>query len=244
MNSRLAFLVKGELIRLHKYNITSVSIIVAILWGIMLYFVNTAVFDTMLPILVMMDASMMALMFVGSVMFFEKSESTISTMLVTPVTNRELLVSKLIANVAHNIIASLLLVIVFVFVKDVQINFIILFLGILVCTSSFTLAGIILSYFSKDFMGLLMFVFVIMITLAVPFVLLMLDIISGPVWENILMFSPLQAAQEIINAGFKGYEFTYRYFVSFGLLFFGGIFGYYFYALPKFQDYAVKQSGV
>ncbi len=244
MNNRLTFLVKGELIRLHKYNITSVSIIVAILWGVMLYFVNASIFDTILPLLVMMDSTIMALMFVGAVMFFEKSESTISTMLVTPVTNRELIVSKLIANTVHNVIASLLLVIVFVFVKDVQINFIILFIGIMVCTTSFTLGGIILSYFSKDFMGLLMYVVVIMISLIIPFVLLMMGIISGPVWENILMFSPIQAAQEIINAGFEGYVFTYKYFVSLGLLLFGGILGYYFYALPKFQDYAVKQSGV
>ena len=96
MANRLLVLVKGELQRLNKYNMTSISVLVAIIWGVILFFVNSTILEHLLPLVLMMDATMMAIMYVGSVMFFEKSESTISTMLVTPVSNKELLLSKLI----------------------------------------------------------------------------------------------------------------------------------------------------
>ena len=98
MKSRLAILVKGELQRLNKYNMTFISILVAFIWGVMLFFVNADILGTLLPLVIILDATMMSLMYVGSVMYFEKSESTISTLLVTPISNSELLLSKLLAN--------------------------------------------------------------------------------------------------------------------------------------------------
>ena len=96
MKSRLWVLVKGELYRLNKYNMTSISVFVAFMWGVMLYFVNAEILATLLPMVILLDATMMSLMYVGAVMYFEKSESTISTMLVTPVSNSELLLVAII----------------------------------------------------------------------------------------------------------------------------------------------------
>jgi fluoroquinolone transport system permease protein len=57
----------------------------------------------------------------------------------------------------------------------------------------------------------------------------------------------MQAALNIIQAGIDPtglYEFTYEYYVSFGYIFSAGILLYIFLAVPKFQNYAVRQSGV
>lgn len=246
MTSRLWVLVKGELQRLNKYNMTSVSILVAIIWGVILFFVNSEILEYLLPLVLMMDATMMAVMYVGSVMFFEKSESTISTMLVTPVTNQELLLSKLIANTFHNTLASALIITVFVIFKDVNINYLLIVIAIVVSTAFHTLLGIIMAYFQKDFTGMLVNIMIVMFALGLPSIFFTMGIISGSVWEFVLLFNPLQAAQTLIEGGFKdyGFEYNYRYYFSLGYLIVVGILGYKFYAIPKFQDYAVKESGV
>ncbi len=244
MNSRFKILVKGELSRLNKYNMTFISIFLAFVWGVMLYFVNANFLGTLLPIVILIDATLMSLMYVGAVMYFEKSESTISTMLVTPVTNGELLLSKLVANTIHNVFSSALLIAVFVIIKDVQVNYLLLFLGILVVTASHTLLGMVMAYFTKDFTGLLMIVMTFSMIMMTPYILLMLEIISGDFWETFLLLNPIQSGSEVINAGFTGVIITYKYYLSLGYLVFGSILLYQFYALPKFQNYAVKQSGV
>ena len=244
MKSRLAILVKGELHRLNKYNMTFISVLVAFMWGVMLFFVKADILATLLPIVILLDATMMSLMYVGSVMYFEKSESTISTMLVTPVSNQELLLSKLLANTLHNMFSSALLVVVFVVIRDVQVNYLLVALGILIATAAHTLIGIVMAYFSKEFTGVLMTVMTFSLAMMTPYILLMLGIIEGEFWEVILLINPIQSAAEIIGAGFTGFEITYKYYLSLGYLFFGSIILYKFYALPKFQDYAVKNSGV
>ena len=246
MANRLLVLVKGELQRLNKYNLTSISVLVAIIWGVILFFVNSNILEHLLPLVLMMDATMMAIMYVGSVMFFEKSESTISTMLVTPVSNQELLLSKLIANTLHNMFASALIIIVFVIFKDVQINYFLIVLAILVSTAFHTLLGIVMAYYQKDFTGMLTNIMIFMFGLGIPSILFTLGVINGDIWEFVLLLNPIQSATNIINGSFTeyGFEFDYKYYFSLVYLIIGGILLYKLVALPRFQDYAVKESGV
>lgn len=246
MASRLLVLVKGELQRLNKYNMTSVSILVAIIWGVVLFFVDSEILEYLLPLVLMMDATMMAIMYVGSVMFFEKSESTISTMLVTPVSNKELLLSKLIANTVHNMFASTLIIIVFVVFKDVQLNYLLIALALIISTAFHTLLGIVLAYYQKDFTGMLVNIMIFMFALGVPSILFSLGVINGNIWEFVLLLNPIQSATTLIEGAFTdyGFVFDYKYYFSLGYLIIGGILLYTKIALPRFQDYAVKESGV
>ncbi|MFA7076399.1 MAG: hypothetical protein WC152_07010, partial [Candidatus Izemoplasmatales bacterium] len=79
--NRLCLLIKGELIRLRKYNVVFISVFIALVWGVILYFVNAELFNALLPFLILIDATMMSIMYIGSVMFFEKKESTLSSIL-------------------------------------------------------------------------------------------------------------------------------------------------------------------
>ena len=96
MNNRLVVLIKGELNRLNKYGVFSVSILVAFIWAAVLFVVSEDILTTMLPLILLLDATMMCIMYIGAEMHFEKSESTISTMLVTPVSNNQLVASKIL----------------------------------------------------------------------------------------------------------------------------------------------------
>jgi fluoroquinolone transport system permease protein len=244
MKNRLLLLIQGELSRLHKYNFTSISIFVAFIWGVVLFFVDIDMLSSLLPMVLMLDATMMAVMYVGAVMYFEKNESTISTLLVTPISNAELILSKVISYTLHNMLSAILLIGVFVVFKDVEINYLLIFSGVIITTAFFTVAGIVLSFFQKDFTGMLVQIMVLSFALFIPSLLLMFGVIEGEIWETVMMFNPIQAAQELIGGGFKIYEFTFNYYFSLGYLLIGGVLLYRFYALPKFQDYAVKQSGV
>lgn len=255
MKSKLWLLVKGELVRLKKYGVFSISLFVAVMWGTILFLISENVLGGLLPFILFIDATMMSIMYIGAEMHFEKSESTISTMLVTPVTNKELVASKIIANTIHNLMSSLLIVLVFFIasktgaIMDLGMNIGLIILGIVVVTSTFTVLGLVLSYYQKDFTEMLVNMFIIVIVLMIPSVLLTFKVIEGQIWENIMLFNPMQGAQNIIQGGFADpvtgeLEFGYRYFVSLGYMFIGGILMYFLLAVPKFQDYAIKQSGV
>lgn len=242
--NRLWVLVKGELSRLNKYNVTSISILIAIMWSIILFFVDEVALASLLPLILMLDATVMSLMYIGSVMFFEKSESTISTMLVTPSTSSELVLSKVLANTIHNIFSSALIIIAFFFIKHVEFNWFLIFLGIFAATAFHTIAGLYLAYFQKNFTGMLVNIMILAFVLLIPTALYELGILTADFWKYLLLINPIQAAAEVIGGAFTGYVFTYVYYISLGYMIIGGLLVYRLLVLPKFHDYAIKQSGV
>lgn len=242
--NRLGVLIAGELERLHKYNITTISFAVAVIWGGMLYFIGDDLLPQLLPMVLLIDATMMALMFVGAIMYFEKSESTISTLLVTPITKNELLLAKVISNTIHNLFSSGLIIIAFTLLSDIEINYFVIILAILVATCIHTIIGICLSYTTKDFTRLLMRVISFAFILMLPSILLFFEVLEGDFWETINLFNPVNAALQLIQPSFNGASLEWEFWFSLGYLILGGAALYRFYALPKFQEYAVRQSGV
>lgn len=244
MNKRLRVLVKGELIRLNKYNVFSISVLIAIIWGIILFLIDESMLASFLPLLLVTDATMMSVMYIGSVMYFEKTESTISTMLVTPTSNNELVLSKVLANTLHNMFSSALIIIVFIFVKQVEVNIILVFIGIISATTFFTIAGLCMAYFQKDFTDMLVNIMIISFALFIPTALYMFGVLKADFWEYVLLINPVQASFEVIGAAFEEDPYTVNYFISLTYMLLGSFALYKFFAIPKFQDYAVKQSGV
>lgn len=244
MNKKVLVLVQGELARLHKYNLTTISVVVALMWGCMLYFIGDEFIGALLPMVILLDATMMALMYVGAIMYYEKSESTMSTLLVTPVSTNDLLLSKVIANTLHNVFSSALIITAFTFLSEIEINYFLVTISILLATAVHTIIGICMSYTTKDFTRLLMRVISFAFILMIPSLLLFFEVIEGAFWEAINLFNPINAALELISVSFGNPEITWTFYFSLGYLLVGGPLLYYFYALPKFQDYAVRQSGV
>lgn len=242
--NRLRILTVGELSRLNKYNVFSISILVAIIWGLVLYFIEESLLGSLLPFVLLIDASLMSVMYIGSVNYFEKTESTISTLLVTPISNSELVLSKVIANTLHNLFSSTLIIVVFYFIKDVNLNIALLFMGILFTTTFFTIAGLSLSYYQKDFTTMLMTIMALSFIMLIPTALYLFNVLTWKGWEYVLLVNPIQAAEILIGGGFEGAEYDYQYFVGLAYMALGSVFLYLFHTLPKFQDYAIRQSGV
>ena len=243
--NKLLLLIKGELTRLTKYHVTTVSMLVAVVWFLLLYFLDDQdLLMEMLPFVIIIDATMMSVIFIGSVMFFEKTESTFSTMLVTPVTNSELILSKAIANTLHSMFSSTLVILAFFIVKQVDVVWYIIIPALALSVFMHSLLGFVFSFHSKDFTTLLVNVMIYSFVITIPVVLHYFDLIlKADIWDTLLLIVPTQAAIELIVAGF-GTALDYKFVVSIVVLLLYAILGYYLYVKPKFKEYAVKQSGV
>jgi fluoroquinolone transport system permease protein len=243
--NKLLILIKGELHRLNKYNVTTISFVVAIIWFLLLYFIDDAdLLASLLPLIIVLDATMMSVLYVGAMMFFEKTEFTISTMLVTPISNKDMILSKVIANTIHTLFSSLLIIVVFFFLKDVTVNWMIVILALILSVSFHSLLGFVFSFHSKDFTSMLVGVMMYSFIFLIPPMLNYFNILlKGETWEYILLIIPTQAAIKLIEAGF-GAEIELKFYISLAVIVFGGFALYKFYVLKKFKDYAVKQSGV
>jgi fluoroquinolone transport system permease protein len=243
--SRLIVLIKGELQRLNKYHVTTVSFIVAFIWFLLLFFIDDAnLLSQLLPFVIVIDATMMSIIFIGAIMFFEKTEQTFSTMLVTPVSNQELILSKAIANTIHTLLSSMLVVVVFYFVKDVDVHWFGVIVALVISVMFHSLLGFVFSFHGKDFTTMLVNVMLYSFLFTIPSVLNFFNIIfKGKIWEYILLLSPTQAAIKLIEVGF-GEAISLKYWISLVVLIGGGFLGYIYYIKPNFKKYAVKQSGV
>ncbi len=243
--SKLGILIKGELTRLTKYHVTTVSVLVALVWFLLLYFIDdNNLLSQMLPFVIMIDATMMSVIFIGSVMFFEKTESTFSTMLVTPVTNEELILSKAIANTIHSLFSSMLVIVAFFIVKDVTVYWYYIIPTLALSIFMHSLLGFVFSFHSKDFTTLLVNVMIYSFVIVIPVALHYFNLIlKADLWNNLLLIIPTQSAIELIELSFTG-DFTLRSGIAIVILILYAIFGYYLYVKPKFKEYAVKQSGV
>lgn len=243
--NKLGILIKGELARLTKYHVTTVSVLVAFVWFLLLYFIDDQnLLAQMLPFVIMIDATMMSVIFIGSVMFFEKTESTFSTMLVTPVTNEELILSKAIANTIHSLFSSMLVIVAFFIVKDVTVYWYYIIPGLALSIFMHSLLGFVFSFHSKDFTTLLVNVMIYSFIIVIPVALHFFNLIlKADIWDNILLIIPTQSAIELIQLSFTG-DFTVRSGLAIVILILYAILGYYLYVKPKFKEYAVKQSGV
>ena len=120
-------LVKGELFRLNKYNVILVSLLVVIVWSIMLYLIeDPIIFSSIISIIILLDVTMMTVLYTGSVLNFEKTESTMPSLMVTPASEKQLIFSKVISSMIHQTTSTLLVVIAFMLIRGIEINLFIL----------------------------------------------------------------------------------------------------------------------
>ena len=83
-----------------------------------------------------------------------------------------------------------------------------MFLGIISTTTFFTIGGLCLSYFQKDFTGMLVNIMILAFVLVIPTALYMFGVLKADWWEYVLLANPVQAGQEVISGAFANYEIT------------------------------------
>lgn len=245
MTNKFIHLLIGEFTRLKKYNVILVNLLVTAIWLLALYFIeDNNLFNSMLPFILMIDTTMMASLFIGATMFFEKSEQTIATLLVTPSSHHMHIWAKVVANTVHMLFGSILIVLIFYFVRQVEINFFYLLVALLLTTIFHSILGFVFSYLSKEFTSMLMVMMAYSLLFMIPTILYNFNIIFvGDVYKYILILSPSQAALYLLESAVNG-VFKLESVLAIAALVLYSVLLYVLVVAPKYKSYTIKQSGV
>jgi len=240
---KIKHLVSGEFTRLTKYNLFTASLVVALVWVGIGYFLEIEEFKQFLPFVFLMESSAMTSLLVGAEMFYEKKEHTISSMLISPMTETEYLLGKIIANILNILLIFVIIGVSLYFFKDFLFNFHWLFLGIVLVSSYYVFVGILLSYISKDFTALLMNYMVLMIVLVLPSIFVIIGILPQSTLDFIY-WTPTEVTLRLLNASFNTTFDGVQYLMDTGYIVILSFVLYKFFVLPNFKSYATKDLGV
>lgn len=239
---RLLPLVKGEFDRLNKYNLFTANFVVLLFWVGLVMFFDGAELMMFVPVIFLMDSTMMTILLVGATLFYEKQEHTMNSIMVSPVTEDEYLFSKVMVSVLNSLITVVFISAALYFIKGVTYNYLLLIPAIIVVTVVHAMIGIRLSYHAKSFSSLLVNFMVYVFVFVLPTVFATLGIIDAKLTKYLIVLPP-EASNILIGAIARDVEpwklvFGYTYLVVLSFLL------YRFMIKPRFNEYVMRETGV
>lgn len=234
-------LVKGEVLRMKKYNLLAASLFVsAILVGI-LHFIDIENVTNFVPMLVFMDVTTMVMLLVGVTFIYERDEGTIRTLLVSPISKSEYVLAKIISNIMTSVLSLTIMYVYSKIFKIIEINYFVLLGGVILIAFFHSLIGFLLTYYSKDFTDLLMAIMKLFFVFLLPVILDEFNIITNEIFKKIVYLLPTKASLTLLQATTGGVE-TWQIWSSLIYLLMGSVILYYL-VLKGFDHYALKEGG-
>ena len=240
--SRLQVLIKGEFDRLNKYNLFTAHFVTLLLWVGLAWFLEGEMLLLFLPVVFLMDSVMMTVLLVGATLFYEKKEHTINSIMISPVSENEYLLTKVIVNVINSLITVIFVSAAVYFIKDVTYNYFLLLPAVIIVTVVHTLIGIRFSYSAKDFTSLLVNFIVYAFVFLFPSIFVALGVIGADV-ANYLILMPPEASSILISTGFQDVT-LWKIIFGYGYLTILAVVLFKYMVKPKFNDYLMKETGV
>lgn len=198
--TKLWLLYAGELARLWKYGIAAASLVVALIWVGVLHYVAPAAVRAILPLVLFVDATLMAILYAGVTLVYESQEHTLKSMLVMPISRWEYLFSKSLATVTTSL-TTLALVLTYVsLVKGLNVGILGLLGAVALLSFTFAQLGIVMTYRARDFTDLLMSMFVFSFAFAIPTMLEFAGILQGRWVELVQYLNPTKNALVLLQA--------------------------------------------
>lgn len=231
----------GELDRMKKYNVLAASVFVALLWIGAAYFTQLEDIDSMVPLIIYIDATSMPLVLVAATMFFEQDEGTIRTLLVSPISKSEYILAKVFANISTNILTLILLYGYIRIFKEINLSFLGLLGASIVVAFFHSLIGFIITYRSRDFtdslMGMMKYIFIF----TLPVLFERMGLIKNEIISKILYIMPtksatilLQGTGGLVDKREVGLALIYLILASLVL---------FIIVWKKFDDFKIRESG-
>ncbi|ERJ12065.1 fluoroquinolone export ABC transporter permease subunit [Haloplasma contractile] len=232
-----------ELIRMKKYNILGASLLTSFIFIAVLHFSGVEDISLIFPLLIFLDVTVMSMLLIGVTMFFEKQEGTLKTMLVSPIGKSEYIISKVLSNVTINLLTLYTLYGYSVLFKELEVNILLLTLYVILIASFHSLIGIYITYYKKTFTDLLVAIMTYSLALTIPVVLVYVGILNIGLIEKMMYLIPTQASMLLmISVTPQSFE-VWELIISLSYLIIGGGLLYYI-VFRKFDDFAVRESGV
>ena len=190
-------LIKGEVIRLWRYQITLFGLIVSGIWMILIAVVSKEEANALLPQLIILDSGLMAIILLGASYFYEKQEGTMKAVLVSPTSPTVLLSAKIIGTLMGNLLSVSLMWLTMLVVHQAMFPIFAALGLVVIITLTHLSIGYVLIYWSKDFMDLLLKYTFVVLVLFVPTILVSLNILNDGL-ENLAYLSPTYSGQILI----------------------------------------------
>ncbi|MBT9172423.1 MAG: Fluoroquinolones export permease protein [Syntrophomonadaceae bacterium] len=240
--TNLKTLIRGEFGRLNKYGLFKANFVVLLLWVFLAWFLEGEALLQFIPFIFLMDSVMMTILLVGATLFYEKKEHTVNSLMVTPVTENEYLLSKVITNVLNSLLTVFIISLVVYLLKGVTYTYWQVVPAVALVTVVHTLIGIRLSYGAKDFTSLLVNYMVYVFIFFLPPVFGQFGLFDRSVARFFILLPP-EASGLLIGSAFAAIEpwkivFSYVYLALLSLLLFR------FVVKPQFMAYVMRETGV
>lgn len=239
--SKFLTLVQGELLRLKRYNLLAASLFVSAIWVGILHFLDIENVTKQIPQLIFLDVTTMAMLLVGVTFIYEREESTIRSMLVSPISKGEYLLAKMVSNIIPSVLSLTIMYMYSKIFKIIEINYFILLLAVILVAFFHSLIGLLLTYYSKDFTDLVMAIMKLFLVFLLPVVLVEFNIVSNEIFRKAVYILPTKSSLMVLM-GTTGSVQDWDIIVSLIYLVFGSIILYYL-VWKNFDQYALKESG-
>ena len=239
---RLIALVRGDFDRLNKYNLFTANFVVLLFWVGISWFFEGAELKMFVPIIFLVDSTVMTMLLVGATLFYEKQEHAISSIMVSPVTEDEYLLSKIIVSVLNSLITVIFISAALYFIKGVTYNYLLVVPAVMVVTVAHTIIGIRLSYDAKSFSSMLVNLVIYNFVFLFPAVLAALGLIGENVAKFLILLPP-EAANILISTVVR-HVAPWRLVFGYGYLTVLSLVLYRFLIKPQFNDYVMRETGV
>lgn len=243
MMNRLNVLIKGEFARLNKYNLFMASFVAALIYVVMAWFMEEELIMEIIPLVLLMDSTLMTSLLVGATLFYEKKEHTINSIMVTPSTSDEYLIAKVAANIAVSLFTVLLLGLALYLLKGIAFNYIHVVLATVAITVLHTMIGVRIAYTAKNFTSMLVSFMVYALVFFMPSVLVMVDVI-GPAYADFVVLSPLESCANLLAAGFVDTVQPWKLIFGYSYVAVLSAALYLFAVKPRFAEYMMREMGV
>lgn len=239
--NRFITLIKGELLRLQRYNLFAASLFVSAMWVGVLHFVDMENVTKLIPQLVFIDVTTMAMLLVGVTFIYERDEATIRSMLVSPISKSEYILAKMISNIIPSILSLTIMYIYSRIFKTVNISYLLLLSGVILVAFFHSLIGFLLTYYSKDFTDLVMTIMKVFLVFLFPVILDEFNIVTNDIFKKLVYILPTKSALMILMGTTGDIELG-KVVVSIIYMLLGSIILYYL-VWKNFERYSLKESG-
>ena len=229
----------ADALRLKKYNILQISLGLAVLYGVLVYFSSAAEAQLLVTLLVFVDATMMSIIMLGASLFFEKQEGSLKSVLVAPVNLSEIIISKIMSAVMLSFITAIVLSVVAILAHGAAINLGLLLLYATLGASVHVVIGLVLVIKSRDFNSLLVNYMLFVLVFTLPALFYSIGIIPASL-KWIIYISPSYVAQMLINTSIGIIPSLIEHFLGIAYLIALIIVIYKFYVSKKFKEYVIR----
>lgn len=229
----------ADLVRLKKYNILQISLALAVLYGVILYFVDPLEAQVLAILLIFVDVTMMSIIMLGASLFFERQEGSLKSVMVAPISLKQIIVVKAMSAVVLSLITAAVLGAMVVLVHGVYLHFGLLLLYVCLGAGAHIMIGFMLVILSRDFNALLVNYMGFVIVFTLPVLFLATGLIPAN-FEFLVYLSPSYMTQILINTSIGVVPSLWLHFVAMLYLVALIVLSYKLFVAKKFKEYIIK----